>query len=149
MIVNSSPGARAAVRVSWLLARVGLAILFIVAGAIKLRDPALFATEIANYQLLPAFAPHLAATLPATELVIGAGLLFLRPMRWRRAAVAGALALLVLFTIGVVSAYFRGIDIACGCFGSGGETITILTLLRNAGLLAVAGSLLAFDRPRP
>jgi uncharacterized membrane protein YphA (DoxX/SURF4 family) len=126
-----------------LVLRLGLGGLLVVAGALKLRAPVAFATEIANYQLLPALAPYLAAVLPVVELVIG-GALVLAPRAWRRAAALGALALLAAFTVAVGSAFFRRINIDCGCFGTGGGPITGLTLARNAVLMAVA-AMLSFD----
>lgn len=131
-----------------LLLRLGLGGLLLVAGALKLRDPSTFATEIANYQLLPALAPYLAAILPAIEVVLGLSLVILaRP--WRRGAAAGALALLATFSVAVASAYFRNINITCGCFGGGGDAIGRLTLLRNLSLLAATVALLAVDRQVP
>jgi hypothetical protein len=126
--------------------RVGLGALLLVAGALKLKDPAGFATEIANYQLLPQLAPYVGAVLPAVEVVIGAGLLLL-PLAWRRGAAAAALGLLVMFTVAVGSAYVRHINIACGCFGGGGDVISRLTLARNVALMAAAVALLSLDRP--
>jgi hypothetical protein len=128
-----------------LVLRVGVAGVLAVAGALKLRAPGTFATEIANYQLFPAAAPYLAVTLPVVELVLAGALLF-APRAWRRAAALGALALFVTFTVAVASAYFRRINIDCGCFGAGGGPITVLTLLRNAGLLGAAGLALRLDR---
>ena len=133
-------------RILALVLRAGLGGLLIVAGVLKLADPTAFATQIANYQLLPALAPVLGATLPATEILVGAGL-FAFPWRWRRAAAAAALALFATFAAAVASAYFRHINIACGCFGDGGGSITALTLARNAALLAGTLALLAVDRP--
>jgi putative oxidoreductase len=127
--------------------RAALGGLLLMAGALKLRAPAGFAGEIANYQLVPALAPALAATLPAIEIVVGVGLLTF-PAAWRRAAAAVALVLFATFTLAVGSAYFRGINIACGCFGGGGGTITALTLVRNLALLAGAAALLAVTRSR-
>lgn len=123
-----------------LVLRLGLGGLLAVAGALKLRAPLAFATEIANYQLLPAVAPYVAAILPVVELVVGVALV-VAPRAWRRAAALAALALLSAFTVAVASAYFRRINIDCGCFGTGGGPITALTLVRNALLLLVAGSL--------
>jgi uncharacterized membrane protein YphA (DoxX/SURF4 family) len=127
-----------------LVLRLGLGGLLIVAGALKLRAPVAFATEIANYQLVPAVAPYVAAVLPVLELVLG-GALVIAPRAWRRGAALAALGLLATFTVAVGSAYFRRINIDCGCFGTGGGPITGLTLARNVGLMAVA-ALLAFDR---
>jgi putative oxidoreductase len=127
-----------------LVLRLGLGGLLVVAGALKLRAPVAFATEIANYQLLPAFAPYVAAVLPVVELVIG-GALVVAPRAWRRAAALGALALLAAFTVAVGSAFFRRINIDCGCFGTGGGPITGLTLARNVALMAAAAAIVALD----
>jgi putative oxidoreductase len=127
-----------------LVLRLGLGGLLVVAGALKLRAPVAFATEIANYQLLPALAPYVAAVLPVVELVIG-GALVVAPRAWRRAAALGALALLAAFTVAVGSAFFRRINIDCGCFGTGGGPITGLTLARNVALMAAAAAIVAFD----
>jgi putative oxidoreductase len=129
-----------------LLLRIVLGVLLLVAGMLKIRAPTEFASEIANYQLFPGIAPYLAATLPATELLLGAGLLVF-PRVWRRAATVGALALLTTFAGAVGSAYFRHINIDCGCFGAGGGPITILTLLRNLLLIGAGAFLLHFDDP--
>jgi hypothetical protein len=128
-----------------LVLRVGLAGVLGVAGALKLRAPGAFAAEIANYQLFPGAAPYLAVTLPLVELVL-AGALLVAPRAWRRAAALGALGLFVTFTVAVASAYFRRINIDCGCFGAGGGPITVLTLLRNAGLLTASALAIRFDR---
>jgi uncharacterized membrane protein YphA (DoxX/SURF4 family) len=127
-----------------LMLRLGLGGLLLLAGALKLRAPVAFATEIANYQLLPALAPYVAAVLPVVELVIG-GALVVAPRAWRRAAALGALALLATFTVAVGSAFFRRINIDCGCFGTGGGPITGLTLARNVVLMAAAAAIVAFD----
>jgi uncharacterized membrane protein YphA (DoxX/SURF4 family) len=128
-----------------LVVRLGLGGLLAVAGALKLRAPVAFATEIANYQLFPAVAPYLAATLPVLELVI-AGALLVAPRAWRRAAALGALGLFAAFTVAVGSAYFRRINIDCGCFGTGGGPITALTLARNVALMSAATLSISLDR---
>jgi putative oxidoreductase len=130
--------------------RWALGLLFLVAGALKLASPALFTTDIANYLLFPTLAPLLATTLPAIEIVVGGALLALG-VPWRRAAALCAAGLMLVFTIAASSAFARGIDIACGCFGSESGPIGWLTLARDIGLLAVAVAVLALDReaPRP
>ena len=141
---------RRGVEVLILVARAGLGGLLIVAGALKIRAPGAFATEIGNYQLLPAVAPYLtpylAAVLPTIELALGAALL-VAPRAWRQAAALGAALLLVGFTTAVGSAYFRHINIDCGCFGTGGGPITLVTLLRNLALEAIACALVRFQAP--
>jgi uncharacterized membrane protein YphA (DoxX/SURF4 family) len=133
-----------AARAAAALLRLGLGSLLVLAGLLKLRDPSGFAVEIANFQLVPALAPYLAASLPATEVVLGVGLVFL-PASWRPAAIAGVVLLLVAFTVAVGSAYLRGINIACGCFGGGGDAIGPLTLARNLSLIAAVAALLALE----
>jgi len=128
-----------------LVARLAVGGLLVIAGALKLRAPVAFATEIANYQLFPAVAPYLGAVLPVVELVVGLALV-VAPRDWRRAAALGALALFATFTVAVASAYFRRINIDCGCFGTGGGPITALTLARNVGLMTAAALTLRFDR---
>ena len=127
-----------------LLLRFGVGAILIVAGALKLRDPGAFATEIANYQLLPMLAPYLAAALPAAEVLVGAVLL-VAPARWRRPAALAAAALFGMFLLAVGAAYARGINIECGCFGTGGGPITALTVVRNLGLIAAAASLVRWQ----
>jgi len=129
------------------LGRVGLGGLLILAGMLKARAPGAFATEIANYQLWPAVAPYVAATLPMIELGLGVALIA-APRGWRRAAAFGAALLLAGFTFAVGSVYFRGLNIDCGCFGTGGGPITFVTILRNLTLLGVALALVRFQAPR-
>jgi putative oxidoreductase len=97
--------------------------------------------EIHNYQLFPALAPVLAATLPAVELAIGAALLG-GSRSWVRAGALASAALLVIFTVAVGSAVARGIDIRCGCFGAGSGPVTWITVLRDVALLAASAALL-------
>jgi uncharacterized membrane protein YphA (DoxX/SURF4 family) len=129
-----------------LLLRLALGGLLVVAGALKLRAPAAFATEIANYQLFPGAAPYLAAALPLVEVLLGAGLIAF-PLAWRRASALGALGLFAMFSVAVGSATVHHINIDCGCFGTGGGPITALTLLRDLLLIGAAILLLRLDRP--
>lgn len=128
-----------------LLLRLTIGALLALAGGLKLRAPVAFATEIANYQLIPEIAPYLAATLPFIEIVIGVGLIVF-PRVWRRAAEAIALGLTGTFAGAVGAAYFRRINIDCGCFGTGGGPINALTLVRNLALIVAVLFLLRFDR---
>ena len=45
------------------------------------------------------------------------------------------------FTVAVVAAAARGLDISCGCFGTGSGRVTWLTAARNLGLLAATVAL--------
>ena len=103
----------------------------------------------AAYRLLPdGLVDVVGFGLPALE--VGLGALLLVGFTTRLAA-AGAGLLLLAFTIGIVSAWARGVSIDCGCFGGGGEvaegTVSYgLPLARDLALLLAAG-LLAW-RPR-
>lgn len=130
-----------------LTVRLGLGGLFIVAGLSKLRDPAGFAQEIANYQLAAGLAPYLAMVLPPIEVVAGVALVGLSSS-WRRAAALALGGLLVMFTVAVLHAVLRGVNIDCGCFGTGSGPVSFSTVLRNVGLLAAALIVIALDRPR-
>ena len=133
--------------VSWLL-RLALGALLVVAGALKLVDPTAFAAEIVNYRLLPSLAPWLAATLPVIEMTLGL-LLMAGPRRWRRAATLAALALLGVFTVAVGQVVARGINVSCGCFGGNSGPVTLSTVARDLGLMAMAGAILWLDRDTP
>ncbi len=125
--------------------RLGLAALFLFAGLSKLAEPVGFAREIANYQFLPALAPHLAVVLPAAEIVAALGLL-VPSSAYRRAAALLAAGLLASFSVAVISVVWRGVNIDCGCFGSGSGEISGLTVLRNVCLTAAALYLVFADR---
>ena len=113
--------------------RVGLGLLFVVAAATKVADPAQFAEEVANYQLLPArLVPLVAAALPGIELLAGACLLL---GLYTRAAAALVSGLLAIFMVGLSQALLRGIDLRCGCFG-GADEATWGTVGRDALMLA-------------
>lgn len=123
--------------VVWWALRLGLGGLFVVAGVLKLRDPAAFATDIANYQLLPQYAALLAAMLPAVEILAGLALIA-GPASWRRSAAAAIALMMVVFTVAAASALARGIDISCGCFGGESGRVDGLTIVRDVVLLAAA-----------
>jgi putative oxidoreductase len=131
-----------------LVLRLGLGALFVLAGALKLRDPSAFATAIANYQLLPGLAALLAATLPATEIVVGLTVVVgSRP--WRQGATVAIGLLTLMFTAAAAAALARGIDISCGCFGVDSGAITAWTIVRDVALVAACALLLLLDRRAP
>jgi hypothetical protein len=121
-----------------------LGALFVVAGALKLRDPTAFATEVANYHLLAGLAPLIAATLPSVEITSGL-LLAIGPPALRRASALVATTLMGVFTVAVAQVLVRGINVACGCFGGSSGPVTGWTLLRDLLLLA-AGALALTER---
>lgn len=94
------------------IVRLSLALIFIAAGVLKLRDPGAFAHAIAQYDLVPErVIPILAIGLPAVELLAGLGLAL--DLKGSLAAISGLMALFV----GVLGyAQLMDLDIDCGCF---------------------------------
>jgi putative oxidoreductase len=133
--------------IGWIL-RLGLGALFVLAGVLKLAQPAAFAIEIVNYRLLPGLAPYLAATLPAIEVVLGVALVA-APVAWQRAAALSMAGLLALFTVAVGQVVARGINVDCGCFGGNSGPVTGWTIARDLALLAAAVAAVALSAPRP
>jgi hypothetical protein len=127
--------------------RVVLAVLFALAGGLKLLDPAAFAVEINRYQLIPWWGCALLALfLPWLEICVGIGLL---TRSFSRGALAWITALLVVFSLALLSALLRGLSIDCGCFGRIWQsTGTFWPLVRNVVLLGMTG-LLWWQLPRP
>jgi hypothetical protein len=116
------------------LFRILLALLFASAGGLKLLDPAEFAAEINRYQLVPWWScALLALLLPWMEICAGTGLL---TRSFSRGALAWVTALLIIFSLALVSAMVRGLSIDCGCFGRVWQaTGTFWPLVRNIVLL--------------
>lgn len=101
-----------------LLARVVTGGVWIVAGALKLPDPAASVRAVRAYDLLPeAVVPTVGHLLPVVEVVVG--VLLVLGLLTRPAAVVSSL-LFIAFIVGIASAWARGMSIDCGCFGGGG-----------------------------
>ncbi|WP_235737844.1 DoxX family protein [Nocardioides alcanivorans] len=91
---------------------------WIVAGAMKLPDPAASVRAVRAYDLLPeAIVPTVGHLLPVLEVAVGACLIL--GLLVRGMSVISAL-LFLAFIIGIASAWSRGLQIDCGCFGGGG-----------------------------
>jgi uncharacterized membrane protein YphA (DoxX/SURF4 family) len=98
------------------LLRVALGAVFIVASIDKLRDPAAFATNIANYRILPYTVINaIAIVLPWLEVITGTVLVL---GVWLRAGTVVVWSLLFAFSVAIGQALFRGLDISCGCFST-------------------------------
>lgn len=101
-----------------LVARLVVGVVWVVAGALKLPDPAQSVAAVRAYELLPAsLVSPVGQLLPVLEVVIGLMLVF--GLLTRGAAVISAV-LFAAFIVGIASAWARGIRIDCGCFGGGG-----------------------------
>ncbi|MGB7759485.1 MAG: MauE/DoxX family redox-associated membrane protein [Bryobacteraceae bacterium] len=119
-----------------LVLRIALGVVFVYAAWTKLRMPwELFAMSIDSYQVLPLKVVELVArTLPWFELAVG---LLLIAGYWLRGAAAATALLLAVFFGLMVRAYAKGMEINCGCFGTG-DPISWKTLLRDGSMLAAA-----------
>ena len=101
-----------------LVARLVTGGVWIVAGALKLPDPYASVRAVRAYDLLPeSIVPTVGHLLPVLEVVIGLALVL--GLLTRGAAVLSAL-LFAAFVVGIASAWARGLEIDCGCFGGGG-----------------------------
>ena len=134
-----------------LAARLLLGGVMLVAGALKVTDPEAATQAVRAYELLPqGFDGVVGLLLPFLE--IGIGLLLIIGFGVRAAAVAAGV-FMVLFIAAVSSAWVRGLAIDCGCFGGGGQvapgdTKYLQEILRDVGLLVVAGWLFVNPRSR-
>lgn len=92
--------------------RLGLAGLFVLAGALKLADPRAFAQAVSQYGLVPdGLVPLVALGLPVAEVAAGLGLLF-----DARGSLGAILVMLLAFTGVLGYAILFDLDIDCGCF---------------------------------
>ena len=95
-------------------ARLVLAAVFATAGLAKLNDREQSRHSIADFGVSEAFAAPIAALLPLTELAVAAGLLVDGGAGF---AAAGALVLLLSFSVAIGANLARGRTPDCRCFG--------------------------------
>lgn len=132
-----------------MLARLILGVVLLVAGGLKVTSPALSARAVRAFQILPYdLAGYVGYVLPMIEILVG--LLLVVGLFTRATAAVGGVLMLV-FVVGIISAWARGLNIDCGCFGGGGtigaaQTQYVKEVLRDAGLAACAAWLVI--RPR-
>ncbi len=115
---------------------------FVYAGALKVADPMSFLEDVRSFDLLSdPWAAWLAMGLPWLEIFAGLAVMsgFLR---------SGGLmilnATLAVFLIALSIAWFRGIDIRCGCFGHRDAAASYRDLILRDVLLLLAGLALAW-----
>ena len=113
---------------------------FVLAGVLKMADPAKFAIDISNYRLLPMELINLVAiVIPGIEVLAGG--LVLAGIRLKAAALV-ITGLTVVFFAVIVSALVRGLNIECGCFGTvGGKHIGLVNLAIDSTLFCLAALL--------
>jgi uncharacterized membrane protein YphA (DoxX/SURF4 family) len=128
-----------------LIARVGLASVWLTSGILKAADPRQTLVAVRGYRILSeSLVSVVAAALPYLEIALG--VLLLIGLATRLAAVLSAIVL-VAFIAGVISAAARGLSIDCGCFGGGGDvgvgqTAYTTEILRDVGFLLLASYLI-------
>jgi uncharacterized membrane protein YphA (DoxX/SURF4 family) len=133
------------------VARLVVGGVWIVAGWLKLPDPAESVRAVRAYDLLPeAIVPAVGHGLPALEIVVGL-LLVLGAVT--RIAAGLSFLLQIAFIVGIASAWARGLRIECGCFGGGGTSAAAdvtdkyaWDIARDVGLAALSLLLMLFPR---
>ncbi len=118
----------------------GCGILFIWSGWVKVMDPEAFAKGIRGFRILgDPYAAWLALVLPWLEIFSGLAVF----TGWLRRGGLLVLNVALLVFIGVLaSAWVRGLDVNCGCFGKASAEVTVVEgLLRNVLLIALGGYL--------
>ncbi|MCS7063740.1 MAG: hypothetical protein NZM04_06830 [Methylacidiphilales bacterium] len=120
-----------------LILRLTLSGVFLYAGIIKAANPEKFWIDVQNYQLLPHFGNVLVALyLPYLEILCALALWY---PRWALGSVSLMGGMMLVFTIALLSAWIRGLDITCGCFGGSEKNRYIEWLVRDILLiLAIA-----------
>lgn len=119
--------------------RILLAVMFLVAAAHKVIDPASFAAAIYQYGILPPlWVNAVALTLPWIEITAAIALL-----TWRQARQGAALllfGLLGVFVVAMIINLWQGAEIPCGCFSSSldADPLTWRSVARNLGYMALA-----------
>ncbi len=141
---RTRPATSRAVR-QWVgvVARLVLGGVWLVAGLLKVPDPAENVRAVRAYQLLPeSVVPAVGYALPILEILLGICLLI--GLLTRVGGVVSCL-LLVAFIVGIAAAWARGLEIECGCFGGGGGVEAGASaqypweIARDAGLLILSG----------
>ena len=113
---------------SYRLVRVILATIFLWSGLAKLIDPASFVVIIKAFGLIPeSLTMQIAVVLPSLEILLAIGLLL---------DISGSLTiitgLLFMFIAILIYGILIGLDVDCGCFGSGDPESQIFHGLRPA-----------------
>lgn len=124
--------------------RLLLGVIFIQFALSKIMRPAVFALNVVDYGMMPAWGVNLwALVLPWAELV--AGLFLILGIRTRAAATQIG-AMNIIFIVGLVNALHYGLPINCGCVGEAGEPVTWWKVLKNTGMLVMATQIFLYDR---
>lgn len=126
--------------IEWAL-RLAVAGVFLYAGALKAWDTQQFALDVQNYQLTSwTLSIVVAVYLPWIEIVAALALLV---RRLYEGALMAILGMTLVFLGAIGSAWARGLDISCGCFGKGVTKVSYPELIgRDLALLAAVTALI-------
>jgi peroxiredoxin/uncharacterized membrane protein YphA (DoxX/SURF4 family) len=128
------------------VARLGLAAVFIVAGVAKLADRPGTRHALADFDVPRRLAGPLSLILPAAELAAATALVFPTTARW---GAAGSLVLLALFVVGLTRVLRRGEAPDCHCFGQvHSKPASWVTVARNF-VLALPAAYVVLAGPGP
>ena len=131
-------------RVVVLVARLALGGLLLAAGWPKAHAPGAFIRDIWNFRLLPeGWAYWIAAVFPYLEITVGLALI---TGLQRRGAHVIAAAMLPVFFLFHASAWARGLNIDCGCFGSPHQPSVVHPAWWLALIVAMGGALVVSVR---
>lgn len=112
-----------------------LSVVFIYAAVSKILRPDEFYADIRNYRMVPDYIAYASAYfLPAFEIIVA---LSIFSKRFFKASILSIAFLLTVFIMALASAWLRGLDINCGCFGSGAPSGYGLVILRDVFLLSI------------
>ncbi len=108
------------------------------AGAMKAWNPAEFLIAIERYELVPGWlALGASFYVPWLEIAIAVGIW---PRGFRRVATALAIGLGLVFVAFTWSAYWRGLDVKCGCFGAASDGGGVTAAVRASLFVAVGAA---------
>lgn len=114
-----TPRTRRFARVASTVLRVGLGILWLAAGALKINDPDGMVRSVRAFRILPeALVDPVAYAVPFVEIALG--VLLIVGLTVRLAAAISAV-LFAVYIAAIASAAARGLRIDCGCFSAGGD----------------------------
>ncbi len=121
--------------------RLMLAVTFMAAAVPKILDPAGFALDISHYDFFPRSVVNIIAiTVPWVEGVIALSLIL---TVFDRGGVALVNIMMAAFLVLLGQAWFRGLDIDCGCFGHTGATEAVSKVFVR-DLFMISWSILLF-----
>lgn len=144
-----------AAKITSLILRLLIAAVFIAAGVMKIYDfkhggsaTSLFFQDVLNYHLTSwDVTMVIAVYLPWLEVIVGLALL----TPWLRLGALGLSAgMTFMFLAALSSAWYRGLDISCGCFGrEDNATDFPVVITRDVLLLAAIGIAWWLETRRP